>query len=157
MKDFFKKIKSWANKNKGFAIIIALGFILFLILLIIFFQMLIGGSSDKYGNRLDGINKVKISNETFEEVKKEVTDTELAEEVSTRLQGKIVYMTITLKSDTSKDKAKEIASATLDNYSEDELKFYDFSFFLRWKGEEGDTVVTGNKHHSLDSITWTNN
>lgn len=157
MKDFFKKIKSWANKNKGFAIIIALGFILFLILLIIFFQMLIGGSSDKYGNRLDGINKVKISNETFEEVKKEVTDTELAEEVSTRLQGKIVYMTITLKSDTSKDKAKEIASATLDNYSEEELKFYDFSFFLRWKGEEGDTVVTGNKHHSLDSITWTNN
>lgn len=157
MKDFFKKIKSWANKNKGFAIIIALGFILFLILLIIFFQMLIGGSSDKYGNRLDGINKVKISNETFEEVKKEVTDTELAEEVSTRLQGKIVYMTIILKSDTSKDKAKEIASATLDNYSEDELKFYDFSFFLRWKGEEGDTVVTGNKHHSLDSITWTNN
>ena len=157
MKDFFKKIKSWANKNKGFAIIIALGFILFLILLVIFFQMLIGGSSDKYGNRLDGINKVKISNETFEEVKKEVTDTELVEEVSTRLQGKIVYMTITLKSDTSKDKAKEIASATLDNYSEDELKFYDFSFFLRWKGEEGDTVVTGNKHHSLDSITWTNN
>lgn len=157
MKDFFKKIKSWANKNKGFAIIIALGFILFLILLIIFFQMLIGGSSDKYGNRLDGINKVKISNETFEEVKKEVTDTELVEEVSTRLQGKIVYMTITLKSDTSKDKAKEIASATLDNYSEDELKFYDFSFFLRWKGEEGNTVVTGNKHHSLDSITWTNN
>ena len=157
MKDFFKKIKSWANKNKGFAIIIALGFILFLILLIIFFQMLIGGSSDKYGNRLDGINKVKISNETFEEVKKEVTDTELVEEVSTRLKGKIVYMTIILKSDTSKDKAKEIASATLDNYSEDELKFYDFSFFLRWKGEEGDTVVTGNKHHSLDSITWTNN
>lgn len=157
MKDFFKKIKSWANKNKGFAIIIALGFILFLILLIIFFQMLIGGSSDKYGNRLDGIDKVKISNETFEEVKKEVTDTELVEDVSTRIQGKIVYMAITLKSDTSKDKAKEIASATLDNYSEDELKFYDFSFFLRWKGEEGDTVVTGNKHHSLDSITWTNN
>ena len=157
MKDFFKKIKSWANKNKGFAIIIALGFILFLILLIIFFQMLIGGSSDKYGNRLDGIDKVKISNETFEGVKKEVTDTELTEDVTTRVQGKIVYTTITLKSDTSKDKAKEIASATLDNYSEDELKFYDFSFFLKWKGEEGDTVVTGNKHHSLDSITWTNN
>ena len=110
-----------------------------------------------YGNRLDGIDKVKISNETFEGVKKEVTDTELTEDVSTRVQGKIVYTTITLKSDTSKDKAKEIASATLDNYSEDELKFYDFSFFLKWKGEEGDTVVTGNKHHSLDSITWTNN
>ena len=150
MKEFFKKIKNWANRNKGLAIIIALTIVLLLILLIIFLQMLIG-------NRLDGIDKVKISNETFEGVKKEVTDTELTEDVSTRVQGKIVYTTITLKSDTSKDKAKEIASATLDNYSEDELKFYDFSFFLKWKGEEGDTVVTGNKHHSLDSITWTNN
>ena len=116
-----------------------------------------GGSSNKYGNRLDGIEDVKISNDTFEGVKKELTDTELVLEVSTRIQGKIVYTTIVLKDDTSKDKAKEIASATLDNYSEDELKFYDFSFFLRWKGEEVDTVVTGNKHHNLDSITWTNN
>ena len=64
--------------------------------------------------------------------------------------------TITLKSDTSVDKAKEIASNTLDNYTNSELEYYDFSFFLKWKGEEKDTVITGNKHHSLDAITWTN-
>lgn len=119
--------------------------------------MLLGGSSDKYGSRLDGIDEVKISNETFDSVKEEATSTELTEEVSTRVQGKIVYTTIILKSDTSRDKAKEIASNTLDNYSEDELKFYDFSFFLEWKGEEETTVISGNKHHSLDTITWTNN
>ncbi len=157
MKELFNKIKDWAMKNKGFAIIIALSIVLFLILLIIFLQMLLGGSSDKYGNRLDGIDKVKISNETFEGVKNEVSDTGLTEDISTRIQGKIVYTTITLKSDTSKDKAKEIASNTLDNYSEDELKFYDFSFFLKWNSEDGEIVITGNKHHSLDSITWTNN
>lgn len=157
MKELFNKIKDWAMKNKGFAIIIALTIVLFLILLIIFLQMLLGGSSDKYGNRLDGIDKVKISNETFEGVKNEVSDTGLVEDISTRIQGKIVYTTITLKSDTSKDKAKEIASNTLDNYSEDELKFYDFSFFLKWNSEDGEIVITGNKHHSLDSITWTNN
>ena len=157
MKELFNKIKDWAMKNKGFAIIISLSIVLFLILLIIFLQMLLGGSSDKYGNRLEGIDKVKISNETFESVKNEVSDTELTEDISTRIQGKIVYTTITLKSDTSKDKAKEIASNTLDNYSEDELKFYDFSFFLKWNSEDGEIVITGNKHHSLDSITWTNN
>lgn len=157
MKELFNKIKDWAMKNKGFAIIISLSIVLFLILLIIFLQMLLGGSSDKYGNRLEGIDKVKISNETFEGVKNEVSDTGLTEDISTRIQGKIVYTTITLKSDTSKDKAKEIASNTLDNYSEDELKFYDFSFFLKWNSEDGKIVITGNKHHSLDSITWTNN
>lgn len=157
MKNILDKIMKWVNKNKGFAIIIALSLVLFIIILVIFMQMLLGGSKDKYGSRLDGIDEVKISTETFDEVKKEVTDTELTEEISTRIQGKIVYTTIVLKADTSKDKAKEIASNTLDNYSEDELKFYDFSFFLKWKGEEEDTVVTGNKHHSLDTITWSNN
>lgn len=157
MKDILDKIMKWVNKNKGFAIIIALSLVLLIIILVIFMQMLLGGSKDKYGSRLDGIDEVKISTETFDEVKKEVTDTELTEEVSTRIQGKIVYTTIVLKTDTSKDKAKEIASNTLDNYSEEELKFYDFSFFLKWKGEEEDTVVTGNKHHSLDTITWSNN
>ena len=81
---FLRRLKIGLIEIKGLAIIIALTIVLLLILLIIFLQMLIGGSSDKYGNRLDGIDKVKISNETFEGVKKEVTDTELTEDVSTR-------------------------------------------------------------------------
>lgn len=149
-----EKIKKWINKNKGLAILLLLTIIFVIILLIIFIELLIGGSSNKYGNRLDGIDKVKISNETYESVKKEVEDTELVEKVETRLQGKIVYTTIELKDGITVEKAKEIAGNTLDNYSEDELKYYDFSFFLKWKGEEKDTVITGNKHHNLDSITW---
>lgn len=151
-----EKIKKWINKNKGLAILLLLTIIFVIILLIIFIELLIGGSSNKYGNRLDGIDKVKISNETYESVKKEVEDTELVEKVETRLQGKIVYTTIELKDGITVEKAKEIAVNTLDNYSEDELKYYDFSFFLKWKGEEKDTVITGNKHHNLDTITWTN-
>ena len=149
-----EKIKKWINKNKGLAILLLLTIIFVIILLIIFIELLVGGSSNKYGNRLDGIDKVKISNETYESVKKEVEDTELVEKVETRLQGKIVYTTIKLKDGITVEKAKEIAANTLDNYSEDELKYYDFSFFLKWKGEEKDTVITGNKHHNLDSITW---
>ena len=105
---------------------------------------------------MDGIDKVKISEKTYDGVKKEVEETDLTEEVETRLQGRIVYTTITLKSATTVDKAKEIASNTLDNYTNSELEYYDFSFFLKWKGEEKDTVITGNKHHNLDTITWTN-
>lgn len=148
------KIKNWIKKNKGFAFVIVLAIILFAILLIIMLELLLGGSSNKYGDRLDGIDEVKISNDTYNEVKEEVTSTDLTEDISIRLQGKIVYTTITLKSDTSVDKAKEIASNTLDNYSEEELSFYDFSFFLKWSTEEEDTVITGNKHHNLDTITW---
>ena len=131
-----EKLKKWINKNKGFAIICALAFILFIIMVVIFVRLLVGGSSNKYGNRLDGIDKVKISNEVYESVKEEVKDVEGVNDVSVRLQGKIVYTTIELSDSISADKAKEIAKNTLDNYTEDELKYYDFSFFLKWKDEK---------------------
>lgn len=148
------KIKDWAMKNKTLAIVVFLAIVLFIILLVIMLELLLGGSSNKYGDRLDGIDKVKIENKTYDEVKEEVLGTDLVDDVSIRLQGKIVYTTIVLKSDTTSDKAKEIASNTLDNYSEEELSFYDYSFFLEWKGEDGNTVITGNKHHNLDAIAW---
>ena len=148
------KIKDWAMKNKTLALVVFLAIVRFIILLVIMLELLLGGSSNKYGDRLDGIDKVKIENKTYDEVKEEVLGTDLVEDVSIRLQGKIVYTTIVLKSDTTSDKAKEIASNTLDNYSEEELSFYDYSFFLEWKGEDGNTVITGNKHHNLDAIAW---
>lgn len=149
-----EKIKYWMKKNKGLSVILILTVIFFIILLTIFIELLAGGSSNKYGNRLDGIEDVKIANDTYDGVKEELLDTGLVDEVETRLQGKIVYTTITLKSDTSVDKAKEIASATLDNYDADQLSFYDFSYFLKWKGEESDTIITGNKQHNLEEISW---
>jgi len=149
-----KKIVNWISNNKGLTFILILTLILIAIMGVIFAQMLSGGNSDVYGNRLDGINDVKISDETYSGVEEEVMATEVVEEVNVRLQGKIVYTTIVLKSDTTSDRAKEIASATLDNYSEEELKFYDFSYFLKWTRDEEVIVITGNKHHDNSAISW---
>lgn len=151
-----KKVNKWIKKNTGLFVVLLLAMVLLIFILVIFVKLLMGNSSDKYGNRLDGIDEFKIEKETYDGVKTEVTDTGFVEEVSVRLQGKIVYTTIMLKGDTSVDSAKEIATNTLDNYDEDELKYYDFSFFLKWEGEESDTVITGNKHHDMESITWIN-
>ena len=151
-----EKLKEWAKKNKALAIIVGMSLVLFIILLIIALELLLGGSSNKYGNRLDGIDDVKISKKDIKDVEGEIDGTGLVEESNVRIQGKIVYTTIVLKADTSKDSAKEIAHNTLDNYTEEELKYYDFSFLLKWNGEE-EVVVSGNKHHNFDDITWTNN
>lgn len=152
----FEKIKKWFNNNKGFAIVLLLALVLLIIMIIIVLDILLGGSSNKYGNRLDGINEVKISKDTYKKVEEELTGSNLVDNAEVRLQGKIIYTTIVLKNDTSASSAKDLASQSLKNYSEDELKFYDFSYFLKWKGEEKDTIITGNKHHNLDSISWVN-
>ena len=149
-----KKIGKWIKKNIGLFVVLLLTLVLLVFILIIFIKLLMGNNSDKYGNRLDGIDEVKISSETYDGVEKELMDTGLVEDASVRLQGKIVYTTIVLKSDTGVATAKELAGNTLDNYTQDELKYYDFSFFLKWEGEEGDSVITGNRHHDLDNIAW---
>lgn len=151
-----KKILKWIKKNLALFIVFVLTLILLIFICVIFIGLLRGNSSDNYGNRLEGIEDVEISKEVYESIEKEVIETELAEEISTRLQGKIVYTTIVLKNDVNSNKAKELAKNTLDNYDEEQLGFYDFSFFLKWEGEESDTVITGNKHHNLDNITWVN-
>lgn len=151
-----EKVKKWINKNKGLCLLLVLTLILLIFITVIFVRLFVGGQSDKYGNRLDGIEDVQISDDTMNGVKDEIMGTSLVEEARVRIQGKIVYTTIVLKSDTSVDKAKEIASNTLDNYTEDEIAFYDFSYFLKWEKEEGDTVLTGNKHPLVDEIKWVN-
>ena len=150
------KILKWIKKNTGLFIVLMLTLVLLVFILIIFIKLLSGNSSNKYGSRLDGIEETPILSETYKEVEKEVMDTKKTEEISVRLQGKIVYTTIVLKKDVSVKDAKKIASNTLNNYSDEQLGFYDFSYFLKWKGEKSDTVITGNKHHDLDSITWIN-
>ena len=42
------KIKDWAKKNKGLATIVGLAIILFIILLIITLELLLGGSSNVF-------------------------------------------------------------------------------------------------------------
>lgn len=149
-----EKVKNFIKNNKGLSVIIGLGLILFIFILVIFIQLLVGGSTNKYGNRLDGIEKVEIKSEEMSSAKKKIEDSGLAEEADIRIQGKIVYTTIVLKGDTAVDKAKELASSTIGEYSEEQRGFYDFSFFLKWKGEDKDTIITGNKHHNLEEVTW---
>jgi len=151
-----EKILKWMKRNTGLVIVLLLTLVLLVFIIVIFIKLLMGNSAGKYGNRLDGIEEVVISNETYDGVEEEVMATEKVAEVTTRLQGRIVYITIVLNNDTDGGDAKNIASGTLDNFSEEELGFYDFSYFLKWEGEEGNTVITGNKHHDLDSITWVN-
>ena len=51
-------MKELIQKHKRLAIAIGISLVLLLIILAFFVMLLIGGSSNKYGNRLDGIDEV---------------------------------------------------------------------------------------------------
>lgn len=149
------KILNFIKTHKGLSILLGLGFVLFLIIFVTMLTLLIGNNKGTYGDRLEGIEKVKLSTNDLNDMSKKVEENDAVEEADFRVQGKIVYVTIKFKEGTNLDSAKEIANNAMKEFSEDEIAFYDLEFFLKENKDKG-FVVVGNKHPSVETIGWTN-
>lgn len=149
-----KKVKDLILKHKGVSILTFLVILLVLIVFLIFFSMFFGGSSSKYGHRLDGIKEVTIESSKLKDISSAIEEDEKVKEANIRIQGKIVYSNLKFNEGTTIEDAKKIAEKELESFSEKELEFYDFSFFLSEDKEEDGFVITGNKHPKKDSIGW---
>jgi lipopolysaccharide export LptBFGC system permease protein LptF len=160
MKKFLGKLKELILKHKLLAIISFLALLLLLLLAFMVLWMTIA-STNSYGSRLDGIEDVEISKNTLSDVSKKIEEYDEVSTAAVRIQGKIIYFTIHYNKGTSKDKAKEIASTTTEEFSDEEKKFYDLEYVLiEDKGEDDEEetfVITGTKHNSLEKITWSKN
>lgn len=157
MKKFFKGLGSLIARHKLLFIICLLAFVIVVVMMNIFFNLFIGGT-DKYGERLKGIETHEISKKdqkemiSFLEEKSEVTKARV------RIQGKIIYVHIEFSRETGLDRAKEIANESLSKIEDEDKKFYDIGFSLTQVEQEGNEdkgfVVTGTKSSQLDSISW---
>ena len=149
------------KRHKGLAIILRLTLILLIIIFAIFSRMLFSTGKSEYGDRLNNI--VEVKDGLLKEVKGELESLEEVTSANVRIQGKIIYTTINVTKATSKDKAKEIASKTLENYSEEVIECYDFEFLIKQeeeKDEEGNNksyTIAGTKHPNKEKISWTKN
>ncbi len=146
------KKKNIIARHKLLFLICFLAFAVLVVLFYIFFSLFIGGN-DPYGDRLRGINKVKISNKEQSSVTSFLKEKEEVSNASVHIKGKIIYIHIKTKAGVDLGKAKEIANESLSKFSDDEKKFYDFGYFLSEDKEDG-YVVTGTKNANSDVLVW---
>lgn len=110
-----------------------------------------------YGSRLNGIKKVPISDEVKEKIKEDLKED--TSSVKVRLSGRIIYIIIKVKEDTSLEDAKNIGSKTLEYFKEEELKYYDIQIMISSEKESNQFPIIGYKHHDEEekkhSIVWT--
>ncbi len=147
---------NYVKRNKGTIIAI----ILFLILVVVLFQLknIFFPNSGKaiYGNRLEGIEEVEISEETYEKVKTTLKE-ESVSEVSTDISGKLVKIFITVNEDVDLDKAKSYGTKVLEPFSTEQKNYYDFQIYIEKTGDTEHFPIIGYKHHSKGTISWTKN
>lgn len=83
-----------------------------------------------YGERLDGIEDHKLSNDLFANIKSTLKENSAVLDVTNKVHGKIINLIITVSDNTSISDAKKIANSTISLFSNDELSFYSLQVYV---------------------------
>lgn len=148
------------NKSGDSKIILVLIFILvvcFAVIGFLFYKYFYSGTSTtKYGDRLDGIEKYKLSDTLENDIKNVYENTKSVGNVKVNLEGKIIYINIDFKESIKLETAKAEAIKALDKIGEENLKYYDVQYILTYSGEEENNnyPIFGAKSSSSLKVVW---
>ena len=151
MKNIFKFIKKHSHLIVGI-IIIAFLLIIGIMAKNFFFP---NEAEAYYGTRLEGADKIKISDKKKEELKEEFKES--SKSITVRIQGRIIYLDVKVKEDISVDKSRELSNKTLEKLSDDEKAYYDVQFIISNEKDTEHFPIIGYKHHTKTAISWTKN
>ena len=154
----FKKLKDFYGRNRVYSILMIVSIICIIAIMIgVIFYFFNQTSKDKYGNRLNGIEKIKINDKKSKELESKITENELVSKTTIDIKGKLIYVDFVLENGKHSD-AEAIAQSALELFSEDERKFYDIQFIVENsnKEEEENFPIMGYIKNGDSVIKWTN-
>ena len=108
-----------------------------------------------YGNRLEGIEKVKITDKKKQEIEEALKEGTTS--VKIRLAGRIINVQITVNKDTTVEQAQQLGTKALEKLSDEEKAYYDVQFLIANAEENEHFPIMGYKHHTKQAISWTKN
>lgn len=147
--NFFKKYK---------LTIIVIGiFIILVILAFNVYNLLVPNSNSAiYGNRLDGLNNVKVSQEVYSNIVKTLEEESYVTKASTDERGRLINVLITVTDDTALETAKGLGAKVLTSFSEEQIAYYDFQVII-CKSDENQKAfpIIGYKHRLSEGFSFT--
>ena len=158
-------------KNKRFII-----FMILLVILLVCIYFLRGvffpGVGNKYGNRLDGINKISFTEKDQKSITDAISADEIVSSAKIAIHGKIVNVIFNVNKDVSVDDARAVANASLEKFSKEVKDFYGIQYMITNNEEVGEEVqitnddgstttevkkkfpIMGYKNSIKDNIVW---
>lgn len=109
-----------------------------------------------YGNRLDGIQEVKIKNSKMEQILGEMKEDAMISEITQETKGRLVNFIITVNDDVSKENAKTLADRVIESFDDAQKTYYDFQVLIKKENKELiDFPIIGYRHHDNTAFSWT--
>ena len=150
MKDFKKFVKN--NKLTVITGIICLIFVIFVFTIkIIFFP---SESKAIYGDRLEGIEKVKITNKNEDKIVSKLEEKDEVKKASCDIKGRVLNVIITVNDDVSVDTSKGLGNEILTNLEKKQIKYYDIQVFVKKDNDDEKFPIIGYKHQDKDNFSW---
>lgn len=154
-----KKLKKLYKKNKVLFILTTIAIICILVIIIgLLTSFYTKTNTSKYGDRLDGIEEVEITDSFREDLVSFYEKNEKVNEASVDLSGKIVYIIIDVVKGTTEAQAQEIANSGLEEFSEEEIEYYDFQFIVTCEEDSKSEIypTMGYKNNTSAKVVWIN-
>lgn len=154
-----KKLKSLYKKNKVLFILTTIAIVCILVIIIgLLTSFYRKTNTSKYGDRLDGIEEVEITDSFREDLVSFYEENERVNEASVTLSGKIVYIIIDVTKGTTKAQAQTVANSGLEEFSEEEIDYYDFQFIVTCDDDSESEIypTMGYKNNTSAKVVWIN-
>ena len=151
------KFKKFYKNNRIYCILMGVSIVCILLIVLAFiFYFIEQTKNDAYGNRLNGIESVTISDKHKTEIADSIKENEKISKVDIDIKGKIIYINVYLK-DGTRDEAQAMAIKSLEKLTEDEKLFYDINFAFSKPDNTDDKTfpMMGYKKSDATIISWT--
>ncbi len=147
-------------KEHKFMVITGSIFLLLIIASIVLgYQLFFSYDNNKYGNRLNNIENLKINEHTITKLESELKEFEEIESVKVTITGKLINVIFHVDNALEKERAKEYGDKVLTYFSEEERKNYDIQIYCMTKEltEKTGYSMIGYVKAGKDTIRWSNN
>lgn len=148
---------TFVKKHKGLiiflVILIILGIIAFSFVRAIYVS---GNEGTLYGSRLDGIDKVRLKDDTLNKIAQDIKKSGQVNSVTHHLEGKILNFTVDVAPEMKLEASKKLAEPILTSLTEDEKAFYDIQVMITCsKNEKSEEYpIMGYKHKTSKNFVW---
>ena len=148
-----KKLKKFYKNNRIYCILMGISlFCLALIAMLFVVYFVNQAKNDTYGNRLNGIESMEISDSEKDEIVNVIKESDKVDKATVNIKGKIIYVNVYLL-DGNRDLANSIAVKVLNTLNEEKKDFYDINFSFNKDDDEAFPFM-GYKKSDATIISW---
>lgn len=148
---------SFVKKHKGLIIFL----IIFVILGVLLFQfarsiLMVENEGTLYGNRLEGIEKVKLNEDTLDKIVSDMKKNEQVKSAKHRLEGRLLNFSLNVKGGTSQEAIISLVGSIKEALTEKEQAFYDIQVIVTCSEEKESELypMIGYKHKTSSDFVW---